>query len=148
MAQTLFGTDSDDLLINVYQQQGRTLDDLPYTDEFEAIYQTVVSEERSPAGDDDAPTMSRAELFHRLHNLRKAGRLPRLGRAASSPPRLDDEQEQMLIQLVEAAIGKLSLRDQLLYTQTFDDIVIGFNGRTGMNLSPHDAWRVVAKLAK
>src|SRR5687767_11854719 len=103
----LFPDVGDELLLSVYAKQGRTLDDLPYTPEFEAIFE---------ATGDGAP---RADVFHRLHNLRKAGRLPRMGRAAEPAPRIDSEQETILVDLVEAAIGKLSLRDQLPYTPTF-----------------------------
>ncbi len=136
---TLFPTTDDDLLKSVYARQGRTLDDLPYTPQFEAIAQAL------GAADSNA---QRAELFHRLHNLRKAANLPRLGRAAEPPPRIDAEHETLLTQLVEQEIGKLSLRDRLPYTDAFDTIVATFNARAGLNLSPHDVWRIVAKLAK
>lgn len=134
---TLFETSDDELLVSVYQKQGRTLDDLPYTPEFEAIYEAV-----------NAGQGSRAELFHRLHNIRKAGRLPKMGRAATKPPKLASEHEEVLVALVEAEVGQLSRRDQLLYAEAFDRIVIAFNGRCGLSLSPHTVWRVVAKLAK
>jgi hypothetical protein len=137
---TLFETSDDDLLISVFARQGRTLDDLPYTEAFEAIYEAMTAGE--PGGVD------RATLFHRLHNIRKAGRLPRMGRAASKPPKLAPEHEAILVELVEAAVGQLSKRDQLLYTPAFDRIVTTFNARAGLSLSPHDVWRVVAKLAK
>ena len=136
----LFPTSDDDLLISVYQKQARTLDDLPYTHEFEAIHDSVIG--------DGATSTSRADLFHRLHNLRKAGRLPRLGKAAAKPPKIAPEHEQLLADLVTEKIGRLSLRDQLLYTQAFDDIIISFNAQAALNLSAHDAWRIVAKLAK
>jgi hypothetical protein len=137
----LFPTSDDELLISVYQKQGRTLDDLPYTEEFDAIHAAVV-------GDDGATSASRADLFHRLHNLRKAGKLPRLGKAATPPPRIAPEHETLLTSLVEEKIVRLSLRDQLLYARSFDEIVTTFNARAGLNLSPHDVWRIVAKLAK
>lgn len=141
----LFETSNDELLISIYAKQARTLDDLPYTPQFERIYEAMVGD-----GGEGEPLAgcARSTVFHRLHNLRKAGRLPRLGRAAQSPPRIDDEQEAILVQLVEAEIGKLSLRDQLPYTNTFDRIVTTFNAQTGLALSPHDAWRIIARLAK
>lgn len=138
MAQpTLFKNSFDELLISVYLKQGRTLDDLPYTPEFEAIYRAVEDE-----------NITREMLFHRLHNLRKAGELPRLGRAVEKPARIDPEQETLLIELVESVIGKLSLRDQLPYTPGFDRIVCTFNAQAGLLLSPHAVWRIIAKLAK
>lgn len=141
----LFETSNDELLIACYRKQARTLDDLPYTPQFERIYEAMVGD-RTP--DEPLAAMSRADVLHRLHNLRKAGRLPRLGRAAEPPPRIDDDQQQILTDLVEAEIGKLSLRDQLPYTNTFDRIVTTFNAQAGLNLNPHAVWRIIAKLAK
>jgi len=129
-------TEADLQLVEVYQQAGRTLDDLPYTDEFEAIYDTA------------AAGRSRNDVFHRLHNLRKAGKLPRLGKAREKAPIITDEQTQVITELVVDAIGKLSLRDQLPFTDAFDRIVEQFNARTGLQFSHYQVWRVVAKLAK
>jgi len=136
--ERLFDDAGDELLISVYHRQGRTLDDLPYTPEFDVISEAMGAE-TLPA---------RAALFRRLHNLRKAAKLPRLGRAAEKPPRIAPEHEVMLVELVEQAIGKLSLRDQLPYTDTFDDLVVTLNARAGLSLSPHSVWRIIAKLAK
>lgn len=143
MTDALFPVNDDDLLINVYQKQGRTLDDLPYTDEFETLYTTMYG----PDGR-DSNQQSKAKVFHRLHNLRKAGKLPKLGRAKSSPPRIKPEQEMQLVEIVEQHIGQISKRDQLLYQPPFDDIVDTFNSSTGLSLSHHDLWRIIAKLAK
>jgi hypothetical protein len=136
---TLFETSDDDLLKSVYARQGRTLDDLPYTPEFEAIAQAMGAV---------GSQAQRSDLFHRLHNLRKSAKLPRLGRAAEPPPRIAPEHEVLLSRLVERDIGKLSLRDRLPYTSEFDAIVTSFNSQAGLNLSPHDVWRIIAKLAK
>ncbi len=128
-------TDPDQAIIAAYATQKRTLDDLPYTEQFEAIAQTV--------GNDD-----RAALFHRLHNIRKAGRLPKVGKAWEAAPLITDEQAGLMTQLVERAVGRLSLRDQLPYTPAFDEIVQRFNAQAGLHFSPHRVWRVIAKLAK
>ena len=137
--------DDTELLISVYLKQGRTLDDLPYTADFEAIYEAMYGPDGCDAGQ-----ITRGAVIHRLQNLRKAGKLPKLGRstAASSPPRLETEQEALLVRLVEAEVGEISKRDQLLYDERFDRVVHAFNGQAGMQLSPHDAWRVVSKIAK
>lgn len=140
---TLFETSGDELLVSVYAKQGRTLDDLPYTPQFEAVYQAMAG-----GGDDAGGAITRRALFHRLHNLRKAGKLPRLGKARGSRPRLNPEQEALLAELVREHVGELSKRDQLLYTDAFDTIVNTFNTRAGLNLSAHDAWRIIVKLAK
>jgi hypothetical protein len=137
----LFGSEvslaeDEQRLIEAYQEQGRTLDDLPYTDEFETIHQQ--------AGADQ----TRQQVFHKLQNLRKAGRLPRVGRAVEKPPITTAEQEQILTEIVQRYISRLSLRDQLPYTPGFDELVAAFNARTGLQFSPHQVWRVVAKLAK
>jgi hypothetical protein len=137
----LFETSGDELLVSVYARQGRTLDDLPYTEEFERVYEAMT-------GGDATSALSRQALFHRLHNLRKAGKLPRLGKAQGSRPRLNPEQETLLAELVCEHVGELSKRDQLLYTEAFDTIVNTFNTRAGLSLSAHDAWRIIAKLAK
>ena len=138
--EQLFQTNDDDLLISVYQKQGRTLDDLPYTDAFETLYLSMYG------GEADAPT--RAGVFHRLHNLRKAGKLPRMGRAHGERPRITAEQEALLAVKVESAVGALSKRDQLLYTPAFDGLSDEFNAEAGLELSRHDIWRLIAKLAK
>ncbi len=56
--------------------------------------------------------------------------------------------EAVLAELVCEQVGQLSKRDQLLYTDPFDTIVNTFNTRAGLSLSAHDAWRIIAKLAK
>ena len=127
--------DEADALIAAYRAQGRTLDDLPYTDEFEAIVAAVGVEDRGA-------------VFHRLQGIRKAGLLPKLGRAKGKTPVVTGEQEQLLVELVMEVFGGLTLRDQLPYTSLFDGIVDGFNARAGLNFSPHQVWRVIAKLAK
>ncbi|MFN3166780.1 MAG: hypothetical protein ACE37H_06920 [Phycisphaeraceae bacterium] len=140
----LFPTSDDDLLISVYQKQGRTLDDLPYTEAFEAIYAAMYGD----ADDANAYTPTRAEVFHRLHNLRKAGKLPRLGRAQGERPRITPQQEKQLASLIEQQVGALSKRDQLLYTPAFEEVCTRFNAEMGLELSRHAIWRLVAKLAK
>jgi len=90
----------------------------------------------------------RAEVFHRLHNLRKAGKLPRLGRAVGERPRVTAEQEKLLVELVEQQIGEISKRDTLPYTPQFEEIVTRFNAALTLDLGHHALWRLIAKLAK
>ena len=47
-----------------------------------------------------------------------------------------------------SAIGALSKRDQLLYTPAFEELCTAFNSAAGLDLSRHDVWRLIAKLAK
>ncbi len=117
----------------------RTLDDLPYTAELDAI----VNDARKV----DKAATPRA-VFHRLQNIRKAGKLPKIGRAATAPPRIPSEEEARLASLVVDRVGTLGQRDQLPYTPDFDAIVEKFNAETGRSLTPHDIWRLIAKLAK
>ncbi|MEO1129739.1 MAG: hypothetical protein AAFX05_08550 [Planctomycetota bacterium] len=135
----LFGAEpsldeADALLISVYQRAGRTLDDLPYTTDFDGICTAV--------------DMPHRTVLHRLMNLRKAGKLPRMGRAPSLAVRLEAEEEQHLLRMVVDAAGSVGQRDQLPYTSAFDAIVQGFNAETGRSLEAHDVWRLIAKLAK
>src|SRR5262245_32056854 len=142
----LFGTDSppsldqqDQLLIQAYVAAGRTLDDLPYTPEFETLFRSIGGEQ---SGKD------RRAAFHRLHNLRKAGKLPKLGKAGEPPPHILPEEESLLASLVVERVGTLGQRDQLPYDARFDEVVQVFAARSGRTLSQRDLWRVVAKLAK
>ena len=129
----------DRLLIDAYMVAGRTLDDLPYTSEFEDLFMSL-------GGDSCGKT--RREIFHRLHNLRKASKLPRIGRAPFNPPAINLDDEELLSSLVVAQIGTLGQRDQLPFTPRFDLLAQQFNDRTGRSLASHDVWRLVAKLAK
>ncbi|MEM1213739.1 MAG: DUF1572 family protein [Planctomycetota bacterium] len=152
MADALFELSDDELLMSVYQKQGRTLDDLPYTAEFEAIYTTMYGPEGRDA---ENPAMAtRAAVFRRLQNLRKAGKLPRLGRAGrvegmvGGAPKIEPVQERLLVFLAEEHLEAITQRDRLVYTETFDVIVDAFNTRAGLSLSPYDVWRVLSRLAK
>ncbi|MEM6392240.1 MAG: DUF1572 family protein [Planctomycetota bacterium] len=149
MAEALFELSDDELLMAVYQKQGRTLDDLPYTGAFEAIYTTMYGPEGRDA---ENPAMAtRAAVFRRLQNLRKAGKLPRLGKhggGTSAAPQVEPVQERLLVFLAEEHLDAISQRDRLVYTEAFDVIVDAFNTRAGLSLSPYDVWRVLSRLAK
>jgi hypothetical protein len=144
---TLFGNDDDQrrdeerdqALILAYEAQGRTLDALPYTDEFDRLY---------AAAGGDAAWGGPGAAFRRLHNLRKAGKLPRLGRAGIRPIRVSSREEEILGELVTAAVGSLGQRDQLPFDTRFDEVHGAFRRRSGRDLSRHDFWRLVAKIAK
>lgn len=144
---TLFGTDAqtpredarDEALVRAYVAAGRTLDALPYSEEFDRLY--------AEAGGDDA-WGGRGAAFRRLHNLRKAGKLPRLGRAKVRPIRVSSQEERILAELIAAAVGSLGQRDQLPFAPVFDEVHAAFRRRSGRELSRHDFWRLVAKIAK
>lgn len=127
-----------DLLVTLYEAVGRTADDLPYTPHFETLYEPYIAAHAKPKP-------SRAEVWRHLLNLRKAGKLPRLGEARSKPPTLDLPQRHALRELLGKDLGK---RDRLPYTPRFDELVDGFNKTLPRPLSPHLIWRAVATLAK
>lgn len=127
-----------DLLIKLYEQIGRTADDLPYTPHFERLYELY-----SAAYTGARPT--RGDVWRQLLNLRKSARLPKLGEARSSPPDVTDEARLALKEMLGDAIGK---RDRLPYTPEFDAIADRFNRQLDRPISPHLVWRLVATLAK
>jgi hypothetical protein len=129
----------DQRLVDAYVAAARGLDDLPYTDEFATCMQSLRA-----AGD----MRSEREVLHRLHNLRKAKKLPALGKTPSPAIKVSEEEEQFLKQRVIASAGSLGARDNLPHTAAMDDIVREFNAFSGRNLGAHDVWRLVAKIAK
>jgi catechol 2,3-dioxygenase-like lactoylglutathione lyase family enzyme len=126
------------LLIKLYEEVGRTADDLPFTPDFERLY--IPYAQQHPE-----PQPSRQEVWRHLLNLRKAGKLPKLGEARSPAPEVTPEDQQTLRKLLGQDIGK---RDRLPYTDRFDKLVDRFNQTQKRPLSPHLVWRLVAKLAK
>jgi catechol 2,3-dioxygenase-like lactoylglutathione lyase family enzyme len=126
------------VLSKIYEEVGRTADDLPYTPDFEKVFDQYAS-----AHPDPKPT--RREVWRHLLNLRKGGKLPKLGEARSPSPEVSAEQEEIIRRLLGEDIGK---RDRLPYTERFDRLVDDFNKTQGRPLSPHLVWRLVAKLAK
>lgn len=127
-----------DLLVRLYEKIGRTADDLPYTPHFEQLYEPYVAQHPEPKP-------SRAEVWRHLLNLRKAGRLPKLGEARSKPPALPGDTRDHLKALLGKDLGK---RDRLPYTNRFDALVDSFNKTLPRPLSPHLIWRAIATLAK
>jgi argininosuccinate lyase len=122
-----------------YEQIGRTLDDLPYTPEFDRLHAAALR---------SLPGVSKKDLLHKLHNLRKRSALPKVGRSPALPVRLDPGEEEWLREAVVRTCGSLGQRDQLPYDERFEPLVAAFNARTGRSLDPHTVWRLTAKLAK
>ncbi len=124
-------------LIAAYERIRLTADDLPYTPQFETLYLEYAS-----AFD---PKPSRAEAWRHLLNLRKSGKLPKLGEARSVPPEIDDDDRARLLDLIGDDLGR---RDRLPYSDRFNQIVDAFNAGRSRPISPHHVWRLVATLAK
>ena len=125
-------------LVRLYEKTARTADDLPYTPHFESLYSAYAARHG-----ETKPT--RAEVWRHLLNLRKAGKLPKLGEARSRPPEVSDESVGLLREMLGADIGR---RDRLPYTPRFDQLVDSFNKTQPRPLSPHLVWRLVATIAK
>ncbi|HEX8915238.1 MAG TPA: VOC family protein [Humisphaera sp.] len=126
-----------EVLIREYEKIGRTADDLPYTPHFETIFRGY--------GAQLDPPPTRQEVWRQLLNLRKAGKLPKMGEAKSKPPEVSPEHKAKLREMLGADIGK---RDRLPYSPRFDQLVDQFNKTQPRPLSPHLVWRLVATLAK
>jgi catechol 2,3-dioxygenase-like lactoylglutathione lyase family enzyme len=128
-----------DALVKIYVEIGRTADDLPYTPEFVKLHAAYAAKYR-----ENKPTQQ--ETWRQLLNLRKAGKLPKLGEARSKAPDVEEGERAKLRELLGEDIGK---RDRLPYTDRFDRLVDEFNRRRPRDkLSPHLVWRLVATLAK
>jgi catechol 2,3-dioxygenase-like lactoylglutathione lyase family enzyme len=127
-----------DALIAAYEKIGRTADDLPYTPHFETLFRSYIASM-------DEPKPTRAETWRHLLNLRKGGKLPKLGEARSKPPEISSDDRTRLREMLGDDIGK---RDRLPYTPRFDQLVDEFNRTQQRPLSPHLVWRLVATLAK
>ena len=127
-----------DVLCGLYEKTGRTADDLPYTPHFESLYKAYAEHYGTVR-----PT--RQEVWRHLLNVRKRGKLPKLGEARSRPPEVSDDDRARLRGMLGQDIGK---RDRLPYTQRFDQLVDEFNKSQPRPLSPHLVWRLVATLAK
>ena len=128
----------DETLIAAYAGVGRTLDDLPYTKEFDAVFAAVGG----------LFEQSQSAVFRRLQTLRKAGRLPKSSLRGVSPVAVTPEEEQLLVGLVVREAGTLGQRDQLPFTAKFDVVAAEFAAATRRELTPHDLWRLIARLAK
>lgn len=131
-----------EVLVKLYEQIGRITDDLPYTPEFVTIYKdySAALKARGSPGE-----ITKEEVWRHLLNLRKAGKLPKLGDSKSTPPEISEVEKRRLADLVGDMIGR---RDRLPYTDRFDKIVDEFNKAQPRPISPHFVWRLVATLGK
>jgi hypothetical protein len=129
----------DDRLVEAYKLLGRPVDDLPYTPEFEAMVQSLQAQ-----GD----SRDKGTLLRRLLALRKAARLPRLGRLATEILRVPPQDVELVELLLRGELGTLGSRDQLPYTDRIDRLHEQYNSRASTPLDRHNFWRLVARVSK
>ena len=132
-------TPEDERLVQAYQQLGRPVDDLPYTPEFDQL----VADLRA-TGDSRDPTT----LLRRLMALRKAARLPRMGRLATPVLRVPPQDVELVEWLLRRHLGSTGSRDRLPYTDQFDQLLDLYNQQATVRLDPHHFWRLVARVSK
>jgi hypothetical protein len=131
---------SDKRLMELYAQAGRSLDDLPYTEEFDELCESFRK---------DFPDWDQGGILQRLFSLRKAGMLQRGAATVTSPLSIAEDEVALLEQLVRKYAGGLGQRDRLPYSPEFDRSVQEFNSaRVGAPLGQHAVWRLVARIAK
>jgi catechol 2,3-dioxygenase-like lactoylglutathione lyase family enzyme len=129
-------------LVAIYEKIGRTADDLPYTPDFESLYEQYAAGLHEPRPD-------RAEVWRHVLTLRKRGGLPRVGSARSRPPQPEEAEIERLTNLLRDVLGAdLGRRDRLPYTDKFDKLVDDFNHGHRTKRSPHYVWRLIASMAK
>jgi hypothetical protein len=129
----------DERLVSAYTRLGRPVDDLPYTDDYEDMVRALQQQ-----GDGrDA-----GSILRRLLRLRKAARLPRIGRLAAPVLRAAPEAIELVERLLREELGTLGSRDQLPYTDRFDRLLQRYNSQATEQLDKHDFWRLVARVSK
>lgn len=129
----------DQRLVDEYERLATPVDDLPYTSEFQRMVDRLQS-----SGDTRTP----AEILRRLLRLRKAAKLPRVGRVATTSLKPPTEDVELLEGLLRQELSSPGARDSLLYTEQFDRMLAQYNLTATQTLSPHDFWRLIARLSK
>lgn len=114
-------------------------DALPYTDEFE---QLKVKFEKS-----QKTTIKDVDFWRMLSSIGKGGGLGKKNGKKQTPrtPTLSSDEQLEILRLFPDGIGN---RDDLPYTAKFDEMHRRFAKLTGKNLSKHEFWRGVSRVAK
>ena len=129
----------DQRLVDAYVNSGRTTDDLPYSPEFEEMVQSL-----RDAGD----SRTERDLLVRLFRLRKAARLPQLGRRSLPIGFVSESDIELAEQLLKKSVGYVGSRDQLPYTPEFEKLLDEYNRDAIRLLDKHQFWRLLARIAK
>lgn len=114
-------------------------DKLPYTAEFDRLKRRFESRFRRD--------ISETDFWRLLARVGKRGGFARSARRRRSPPTpsLSTEQQLELLRLLPDGIGN---RDQLPYTEEFDDLHRRFSRLTHTRLDKHEFWRAVCRVGK
>jgi len=112
-------------------------DQLPYTAEFERLRAKFAKVVRQ--------TVKESDFWHLLTRAGKRGGLARDKNRRVSSPTLTTEQQLELMRLLPDGIGS---RDQLPYTELFDDLHRQFSKLTRTQLDAREFWRVLSRVAK
>ncbi|MGL6096798.1 MAG: hypothetical protein ACRC7O_13500 [Fimbriiglobus sp.] len=126
-------------LVEEYVRLGRPSDDLPYAPDFGDFLAAL------RAAGDGRPE---AELVRRLFRLRKSARLPRASRPSLPIGEIPESDIALADDLIRRKLGTLGGRDQLPYTDEFEQLLTAYNLSASRPLTPHQFWRLVARISK
>lgn len=132
-------SEDDQRLVDQYVNTGLSVDELPYTDDFDHLVESLRG-----AGDQ----RSNQEIYRRLLNLRKAARLPRVGRSSLANVVASDQELEVLEDLLPQFSATVGQRDRLAFDPQFDHLVEAFNRKTDRDFTKHEVWRLVLRVAK
>lgn len=132
-------TEDEQAVAEAYRVVGRSLDDLPYTKDFDRLVRLARK---------SSPQLDEAETFRRLSNLRTRGRLPLFESDGAKPLPMSEWEREMLQDLLFQTLESSGQRDRLPYSQHFEGLQKAFNEMTGRDLSAHDVWRLIARISK
>jgi hypothetical protein len=129
----------DERLIAAYKRMGRSVDELPYSPEFDLIASTLQEH-----GDE----RDKGTLVRRLFNLRKAARLPSTERNAGRPQKLPVDDVALVEDLLRETLPTIGGRDRLLYSPAFDLLLDRYNARALQKLDQQEFWRLISRVSK
>lgn len=114
-------------------------DALPYTDEFDRLKSKYERHNNTTIGD--------ADFWQLLSRIGKFGGAAKEGGRKRAPrtPTLTHEQQLEILRLLPDGTGR---RDDLPYTEKFDELYRRFNKLTRSSLTKHEFWRGMSRVAK
>ncbi len=114
-------------------------DALPYTDEFDKLKQRFEKKQKA--------TITDLDFWRMMSSVGKGGGLGKKGEKKKAPrtPTLSADEQLEILRRFPDGIGN---RDDLPYTPKFDELYRRFNRQTGKELTKHEFWRGVSRVAK